>query len=157
MSTNELIVPLLSKTELFGRLAPDVLKACASSFRKTQFAKGETIFVRGDPGTCLYLVVEGRVRLAVATDEGRELSFRHAAGGDVFGEIAMLDGRARTADATALSAVRAYLLERSALQSLWSAHPTILEHLVTVLCKRLRETSSQLEAIALHPLHVSSA
>jgi CRP-like cAMP-binding protein len=157
MSTNSLIIPLLAKTELFARLAPDVLEACAESFRKTQFAKGETIFQRGDLGTCLYLVVEGRVRLAIATEEGRELSFRHAAAGDLFGEIAMLDGGARTADATALSAVKAYQLERNALHALWSRHTAISEQIVTFLCKRLRETSGQLESIALHPLHVRLA
>jgi CRP-like cAMP-binding protein len=157
MSSNELIISLLGKTELFGGLDSDALSVCATSFREVRFGKGETIFVRGDSGTRLYLVVEGRVRLAIATEEGRELSFRHAAAGDLFGEIAMLDGGPRTADATALTAVVATALDRSTLQALWSKHSAIAEHVVTFLCKRLRETSGQLEAIALHPLHVRLA
>jgi len=157
MSTRDLIASLLAKTELFGGLAADVLGDCAGSFREIRFTKGETIFVRGDPGNHLYLVVEGRVRLAVSTNEGRELSFRHAATGDLFGEIAMLDRGPRSADATALSHVVAYSLDRAALHTLWAKHTSISDRIVVFLCKRIRETSGQLESIALHPMHVRLA
>jgi CRP-like cAMP-binding protein len=157
MSSNPVLLPLLARTDLFGGLAADELDACAAAFRQVRFDQGETLFTRGDPGTHLYVVVEGRVRLAVATEEGRELSFRHAAKGDLFGEVAALDGDARTADATALTDVVAYSLERSAFRALWSTRPGISAGVIAFLCRRLRDTSRQLEAIALHPLEVRLA
>src|SRR6516164_1511021 len=91
-------VALLARTDLFGSFSPDELAACAAAFRLLRFNKGALLFARGDPGTHLYLVVNGRVRLAITSEEGRELSFRHAAAGDLFGEIAALDGSPRSAD-----------------------------------------------------------
>jgi CRP-like cAMP-binding protein len=157
MADKGAIAALLSRTELFGGLADEDLKACASAFREARFAKGEALFVRGDVGNSLYLVADGRVRLAIATEEGRELSFRHAVAGDLFGEIAVLDGGVRTADATALTPVLAYSLERSAFRNLWSERPAVSARLIASLCRRLRDTSDQLEAIALYPMHIRLA
>ena len=157
MSDQGVLISLLARSELFGGLTPEELEACAAAFREVRFMKGETVFSRGDLGNRLYLVARGRVRLAVTSEEGRELSFRHAAAGDLFGEIAALDGSPRTADATALTDVTAYALERNALRDLWSARPGISARIMAFLCRRVRETSSQLEAIALHPLEVRLA
>jgi CRP-like cAMP-binding protein len=157
MSAKHSLVPLLVRTDLFGGLSPEEVEACAAAFRELRFKKGEMVFARGDPAARIYLVIEGRVRLAVATEEGRELSFRHAVAGELFGEIAALDGSPRTADATALTDVVAYALERQALRDLWSTRPGISAGVIACLCRRLRDTTSQLEAIALHPLEVRLA
>jgi CRP/FNR family cyclic AMP-dependent transcriptional regulator len=156
MSSN-ILVPLLSQTDLFAGFAAEELAACAAAFRRVRFNKGALLFTRGAPGTHLYIVIEGRVRLAITNEEGRELSFRHAATGDLFGEIAAIDGSPRTADATALTEVTAYALERNAFRELWSIKPGIATGVIAFLCSRLRATSSQLEAIALHPLEVRLA
>src|SRR5262245_22073034 len=148
------IAQLLADTQLFGGLAPDDLTACAERFRTAHFDKGALLFARGDPGTHLYLLAEGQVRLATATAGGRELSFQVAVTGDIFGEIALLDGWPRSAEATALTPVTAYLLERSAFRELWSRHPSITDAVVSFLCRRLRDVSDKLEAIALYPLEV---
>ena len=157
MSAKNNLVPLLAGTDLFVGLSPEELAVCAAAFRELRFKKGEMVFARGDPAARLYLVIEGRVRLAVTSEEGRELSFRHATAGELFGEIAALDGSPRTADATALTDVTAYALERQTFRDLWSTHPGISAGVIAGLCRRLRDTSSQLEAIALHPLEVRLA
>jgi CRP-like cAMP-binding protein len=157
MSNNEVIVALLSRTELFGGLAAHDIVACAASFHVVHFDKGVTLFGRGEPGNHLYLVAEGRVKLAIANEDGRELSVRVAGPGELFGEIAALDGSPRSADAIALTPVVAYSLERHALRTLWSTHSEIAAALMGFLCRRLRETTSQLEAIALHPVDVRLA
>lgn len=157
MSAKDVLIPLLVRTDLFGSLGREELEACAAAFREMRFNKGELVFARGDPGTRLYIVVEGRVRLAVASEDGRELSFRHATAGDLFGEIAALDGSPRTADATALTDVIAYALERQAFRDLWSRRAAISAGVIGSLCRRLRDTSNQLEGIALHPLEVRLA
>ena len=75
----------------------------------------------------------------------------------LFGDIAALDGRPRTADATALTRVIACILERNAFRGLWSTRPGISAGVIAFLCRRLRETNSQSQAIALHPLEVRLA
>jgi CRP/FNR family transcriptional regulator, cyclic AMP receptor protein len=157
MSAKDVLIPLLAKTDLFGSLEPKELEACAAAFRDVRFSKGEMVFGRGDPGVRLFLVVQGRVRLAVTSEEGRELSFRHAAAGDLFGEIATLDGSPRTADAVAITDVTACALERSALRHLWTTREGISAGVIAFLCRRVRDTSTQLEAIALYPLEVRLA
>lgn len=157
MANAEPIIPLLMRTDLFGSLDKVYVEACAAAFHEIRFAKGETLFARGEMSSRLYLIAEGRVRLAVMTDEGRELSFRHATSGSLIGEIAALDGEPRSADAQALSDVFAHSLERNALTGLCAAHPAIMTALVRFLCRRVRDTSSQLEAIALYPIETRLA
>lgn len=157
MANTEIIVPLLMRTDLFGGLDQVYIAACAAAFHETHFVKGQTLFARGERSNRLYLIAEGRVRLAVMTDEGRELSFRHATAGNLVGEIGALDGEPRSADALALSEVRAYSLERNALTELCAAHPAVLLALVRFLCRRVRDTSNQLETIALYPIETRLA
>jgi CRP-like cAMP-binding protein len=157
MASKEKVIALLPQTSLFAGVAADDLRACAAAFVEMQFAKGRSIFVRGDRGTHLYLVEKGRVRLSLSTANDRKLSFRHAGPGDLFGEIAALDGGPRSADATAITAVTAHGLERNAFRALWLARPALATRVVTFLCGRLRETTMQFESIALLPLKVRLA
>ena len=115
------------------------------------------IFARGDSGTRLYIVSEGRVRLSVTNDEGRELTFRHASKAELLGEIAVLDDKERTAEATAITGVVAYEIEQKAFRELCATHPAMCTAVIAFLCGRLRETSDQLVGIALHPLEVRVA
>ena len=153
----EQLLALLAATDLFKGLAAADLGACASRFRQVRFGKGQIVFGRGDAGTHLYLIAEGQVRLAIGTSEGRELSFQIAVSGDLFGEIAMLDGRARSAEATALTPVTAYMLERSAFRELWLTNPTITDEIIAFLCWRIRNASDRLETNALYPMEVRLA
>lgn len=148
---------LLSETALFGSLGEDCCRAVAAEMRDTKFAPGQVIFTRGDEGRDVYLMLSGRVRLSVLTAEGRELSFAHAEPGALFGEIAMIDGGPRTADATAVTKVTAATLSRAGFERLMASHPPIGEAMLQFLCKRIREADQQLEAIALCPIEVRLA
>src|SRR5688572_15722031 len=94
---------LVASTELFRNLSAEDQAFCAGKFRELRFHKSQILFGRGDAGSQLYLVAEGQVRLAIATADGRELSFQIAVAGDLIGEIAVLDGGPRSAEATALT------------------------------------------------------
>jgi CRP/FNR family cyclic AMP-dependent transcriptional regulator len=148
---------LIAGTELFRNLSAADQAFCASRFRDVHFGKGQILFGRGDAGTQLYLVAEGQVRLAIATADGRELSFQIAVAGDLIGEIAVLDGGPRSAEATALTSVTVLAIDRNAFRELWSAHPAIADAVVTFLCRRLRDVSDRLEAVALYPMEVRLA
>jgi CRP/FNR family cyclic AMP-dependent transcriptional regulator len=152
-----LITALLGRTDLFRSLSEADRSAVAAQMHKATFESGQLIFGRGDAGEGLYLVVEGRVRLSVLSAEGRALSFGHAGRGDIFGEIATLDGQARTADATALTRVTTTMLTRSSVKRLMEARPQLAQAAVALLCRRLRATSEQTEAIALHSTQVRLA
>jgi CRP/FNR family transcriptional regulator, cyclic AMP receptor protein len=151
------LIASLSATDLFAGLPETLLDKLAERMRERAFDTGQLVFSRGDDGARLYLVVEGRVRLSVVTDEGRELAFRQAKAGDILGEIAVLDGGMRTADATAIGPVRTMALERKDALDLLRAEPAFAEAIVQFLCRRVRDTSQQLENIALFPIEVRLA
>lgn len=143
---------LLAKTPLYGALDAADRDAVAAEMRETRFDAGQLIFSRGDSGAETYLVAEGRVKLSILTGEGRELSFAQIGAGSLFGEIAMLDGGTRTADATAVTRVAAFLLTRGAWKRVAAERPAVAEAMTRFLCARLREADHQLETIALYPI-----
>ncbi len=157
MSSVDMLVSHLGKARLFASLSAGDLGAIAQGMRPVDFSAGQVIFQRGDPGKELFLVTEGRVRLSILSVDGRELSFAHATSGEVFGEIATLDGAERSADATAVTKVSAMTLSQGALNRLMEASPAVARAVIAFLCARIRDTDQQLEAIALHPIEVRLA
>ncbi|MFC5508049.1 MULTISPECIES: Crp/Fnr family transcriptional regulator [Hyphomicrobiales] len=151
------IAAMLGEAGFFAGLPPQALLDCAAEFREQRFEAGQMLFARGEPGDRLLLVAEGRVRLSVTTEEGRELSMRHAARGELLGEIAVLDGGTRSADAVAITPVLALSLRRAALDQLRARHPELSAGIIAFLCRRLRQTTDQLEGIALYPIEARLA
>ncbi len=109
--------------------------------------RGETLFRRGDPGTGLLLVVRGRIRISVPSSEGRDGVLNLVRAGEVVGEIALLDGHPRTADAIAETDGEVMLLERRDLLHLIEENGALALGLMEVLCEQLRQTSAQVEAL----------
>jgi CRP-like cAMP-binding protein len=157
MTAKDHAIDVLARTALFGALEEADRRAVVQEMRETSFDGGQLIFSRGDTGKDIYLVTAGRVRLSVLTPEGRELSFAHAEPGHVFGEIAVLDGGARTADATAVTKVSALTLSKGALMRLIESRPVVRGSVIRFLCNRVREADQQLEGIALYPIEVRLA
>jgi CRP-like cAMP-binding protein len=157
MIAKDALLEMLGRTPLFGALEEADRKAVMQEMRETSYDGGQAIFARGDAGRDVYLVTTGRVRLSVLTAEGRELSFAHAEPGHIFGEIAVLDGGVRSADATAVSKVTALTLSKGALTRLIEQRAVVREAVVRFLCNRLREADHQLEGIALYPIEVRLA
>lgn len=157
MNAKATLLDLLAQTSLFGALTEADRKAVAQEMREASYGSGQAIFARGDPGRDIHLVTLGRVRLSVLTAEGRELSFAHAEPGQIFGEIAVLDGGLRTADATAVTKVSTYTLSKGALARLIDERAIVREGVIQFLCRRVREADHQLEGIALYPIEVRLA
>lgn len=151
------VATLLGKTAIFGPLGQADRLAVAGQMLKAELRPGQTLFARGDAGRNVYLVVSGSVRLSVFSADGRLLSFKHANAGDIFGEIAALDGGQRSADAVALTRVVAMTLTKEQLDRLIETSPRMARAAIGWLCQRLRDTSAQAEAIALHPVEVRLA
>jgi CRP/FNR family cyclic AMP-dependent transcriptional regulator len=151
------VTDLLARSALFCVLGPAQRSAVAQEMSDVVLGPGQMLFARGDPGNEVYLVIEGRIRLSVLSPDGRELSFAHAVPGDIFGEIAALDGAPRSADATAISPVRLKMLSRAALYHLLTTNAATALAVIKLLCGRLRDVSEHFEAIALHPIEVRLA
>ena len=151
------VAELLKATQLFASLDPSARHAIAQQMRPANFSNGESIFSSGDPGTEIYLVVQGRVRVSALSLEGRELSFHHIERGMVFGEIAALDGGGRTADATAITNVQTMTLSQVALRRAIEQTPALALAAINLVCSNLRRADEQLVAIALHSLEVRLA
>jgi CRP/FNR family transcriptional regulator, cyclic AMP receptor protein len=151
------VAALLSGTRLFGAMPSQPAAAFARRFREERFERGAMIFARGDAGDRLYVVGEGQVRLAIGANDGRELSFQIVGVGDLFGEIAVLDGGTRSAEAVAIAPTVAFHLSRADFEAVQGVHPEVARTVIVYLCQRLREISDKLETLALYPLDVRLA
>jgi CRP/FNR family cyclic AMP-dependent transcriptional regulator len=140
---------LLGACMLFRGLAADEQKALFSRVHLRTYAAGETIFSMGSPGDNMMAVLSGSVRISVPSPEGREVLLAILQGGEVFGEIALLDNKERTADATALSACHLAILERRDVFAVLDRNPQIWPKIVEVLCARLRNTDQHIAELAL--------
>jgi CRP-like cAMP-binding protein len=142
---------------LFGDLAADDIAAVRQLLRRRQFNAGATVFQRGDSADDVYLITSGLLRISVGSADGRELAFRVVGPGEMVGEIGVLDGSRRSADVTALRQSVVLGLGRSALQRLLATRPAIASGIIRFLCARLRDTSEQLEALALQRIETRLA
>lgn len=155
--TPDHLASLLANTELFGKLESSTVEQVANRLHTVQFKRGQTIYARGDAGNALYLIKSGQIRFSVVSGDGRELSVRVARAGEIIGEVAVLDRQPRTATAVALSAVTAHSLSRTDLDRLLLQEPQLARNAIDFLCHRLRDTTDQLESIALYPIEVRLA
>jgi len=135
----------LRRNELLGQLEPDEMDEFLSLARVQLFAANQTIFQKSDPGDCLYAVVSGRVGITTESEGGKAILLNMMKPGDVLGEIALLDGKPRTANAVALEATELLRIDRSDFMPFLERHPGIAIRLMGVLCDRLRWTSDIIE------------
>ena len=98
-------IEALRRCALFAKVGDEALAVCARSLRVRRFRKNETIFHQGDPGDSLFIVESGSVKIVLPSPEGEEGAIiATLSRGDFFGELALLDGGARSATAVALDA-----------------------------------------------------
>jgi len=121
------------------------------------FAAGETIFLMGSPGGSMMAVLSGTVRISIPSPEGREIVLAVLQPGEVFGEIALLDGKERTADARAMTACDLAVLERRDVLEFLGRQPNAWPRVVEVLCDRLRAADLQMAEVAMQQLPVRLA
>ena len=135
---------ILHAHPLFGKLGPGLIERLASYAHTRKVRNGATIFQRGDPGDCLFAVCAGTVRISNRSLDGKDVVFNLIGPGGIFGEIALLDGQERTADAQAVTNCDLMVINRRDFIS--SSRATRARaRLIELLCARLRHTSEQIE------------
>jgi CRP/FNR family cyclic AMP-dependent transcriptional regulator len=117
--------------------------------RVERFGAHQTVLLKGSPGTGMMAVIKGEIRISGPGADGREVIFNMLGPGDIFGEVALLDGGERSADATATTACEVLVIERRNFLPFLERHPPVATKLLIALCAKLRRTTEQVEDLAL--------
>ena len=136
---------IFAQHAFFRGLADDAIDELVARSRIERCRRGKTIFRRASPGTAMMAVLRGSVKICTVSRNGKEAVLNVIGPGQVFGEIAVLDGGPRTADVVALEESEILVLDRRDFMPVVRAHPDLAQRLLEVLCGRLRKTSEQLE------------
>jgi CRP-like cAMP-binding protein len=143
---------LLRAHAIFGGLDPVQIERLGGLAHMSRVPAGTTLFAKGDPGTALYAVAAGTVKIVVPSIDGREAMFTLLHAGEIFGEIALLDGMSRTADAVALTDCELMMIERRDFLTFMHSEPNVAFKLIGMLCARLRSADKYLEEVMLMPM-----
>ncbi len=143
---------LLANCFLFQGLGSEERDQLVSRAHIRRFAAGDPIFRMGAPGSSMMAVLSGQVRISISSPEGKELLLAILHPGEVFGEIALLDGKERSADATAMTACSLAVLERREVMVFLERHPEAWPRIVEVLCERFRENTQHAAEVSLMQL-----
>jgi CRP/FNR family cyclic AMP-dependent transcriptional regulator len=138
---------IMAENFLLGHLSAAELDKLVTYTRIERFRAGRPIFAKGDPGDSMMAVLEGRVKISSPSDEGKEIVLNIIGPGEVFGEIALLDGKERTADAAAMTDCELLVLSRRDFLPFLQRNNDVCLLLLGVLCERLRRTSEQVEDV----------
>jgi uncharacterized membrane protein len=137
-------VTLLEEVPLFSALAEEERALLAAQLDVVTVPAGQKVFSRGDPGGALYLVSAGEVQLSLEDTTGQLVVFETAKRGDFFGELSLLDGEPRSADARATQDTTCLRVDRGDLELLFRRHPASAMHVLGAIGRRLREADKLL-------------
>jgi CRP-like cAMP-binding protein len=148
---------ILARHEFFHGLPSSVVDRLALRSRTVAYQAGTAIFRKGEDGHGLLAVLNGTVKISILSEEGKEIVLNLIGVNEVFGEVALLDGLPRTADASALTDCELLVLDRRDFIPILSEEPAIALKLLEVLSGRLRRTSRQVEDISFIEVRVRLA
>jgi CRP/FNR family transcriptional regulator/CRP/FNR family cyclic AMP-dependent transcriptional regulator len=137
--------PQLDRVAFFSELDAASLQQISQVMRKRTFRASEAIFHRDDPGQVLYVIKEGRVRIRLTSPEGQEVALAVFGPGESFGEMAILDGQPRSADAIAIDKVEVFTLQRLDFVHVVKQHPDIAVAVMKTLSQRIRQGNQMVE------------
>jgi CRP/FNR family cyclic AMP-dependent transcriptional regulator len=138
---------MLQRHYLFGTLSQKHIERLAHSIVEKSLQRGTVIFAKGESGSSLFVICRGTVKLSVPSADGHNAIFNLIGQGSLFGEIALLDGQPRTADATVMTDCILFVIERRDFLPLVREESEIAVKLMEVLCKRIRQTTDQAEGL----------
>lgn len=130
----------LHASTLFSSFDPEALKEIIDSTLLRSFREGDIIVTEGEPGSSLFLIVTGAVKIFTRTDDGGHLPLAELGPGDFFGEVSLLTGKPRTATITAQTLVTAIELDRADVDRIGKSHPEVHEVLDDFYNRRAQET-----------------
>lgn len=143
---------LLARHVLFRTLTPVEIDRILALSAERHFDDGQIIFQKGEEGASMMIVLGGRVLISVLSEEGKELTLNYIEPGGILGEIALIDGRPRSANATAMGPCTLLCILRSEFIPFLKQNSDLAVQLLLVLCEKLRNTSDMMENVGLLPI-----
>jgi CRP/FNR family cyclic AMP-dependent transcriptional regulator len=143
---------VLRKHPYFADLAPEAFDQLCRYAKHSTLKRGAAIFSKGDPGTSLFAVISGTIKISISSPDGRNAILNLIGPGEIFGEIALLDGLARTTDAIANTNCELFTIDRRDFIPFVRSQPELAMKFIELLCTRVRRTSDQVEQIILQNL-----
>ena len=143
---------VLRKHPIFADLEPEAFDQLCRYAKHTTLKRGAALFAKGDPGLSLYAVISGSVKMSISSADGRSAILNIIGPGEIFGEIALLDGGVRSSDAIANTNCELFVIDRREFIPFVRSQPALAMKFIELLCGRLRWTSDQVEQIILQNL-----
>ncbi|MGH7208050.1 MAG: Crp/Fnr family transcriptional regulator [Nitrospiraceae bacterium] len=141
-------VAFLRRVPIFSMLEPKHLASLGEITHHQHYRKGQIIFYRGDPGTAMYLLISGSVKMTLPSDAGSEVIVALLRPGDHFGELAAIDGRSRYVTAVAEETTEVLTIYREKLLTFLRGNAAAALQVSISLCLRLRHVTELLADIA---------
>jgi CRP/FNR family transcriptional regulator, cyclic AMP receptor protein len=132
---------------LFGKLSADEIDTLLHYARVERYPAGEEIYAKGSPGQSMMAVLSGTAKMTSVSRDGKEVVLNIMYPGEIFGEIALLDGGERSADAIAMTDCEILVLNRRDFMPILEKRADICLILLRILCQRLRQTTEQVEDV----------
>lgn len=133
-------------------LSGDLAIELARLARPMKLGSGAILFEAGDPGNGCYAVTDGSLKVSILSVEGDEQLLAVLGPGHLVGELALLDGRPRSATVTALKASEVSFIDKAAFESFADANPAVYRHMLSIVGQRLRQANDVLAARSFLPL-----
>jgi CRP-like cAMP-binding protein len=143
---------VLRKHPIFCDLDSEALDQLCRYAKHATLKRGATIYAKGDPGNSLVAVISGTVKISVSSADGRSAILNLIGPGEIVGEVAVLDGQARTADCTANTNCEIFIIDRREFLPFVRSQPALAMKFIELLCERVRRTSDQVEQVILQNL-----
>ena len=141
----EMTLDAIRSVPLFASLDDEATRELRSLLRTREVATGTALFRAGDDGDAMYLIESGCVRIAVTDDDEKEIVLAELARGDFFGEMAIIDGKQRSADAVIAEDARLAVLSRENFLRFIRNNPLVALEMLSATFSRLRTTDKMLQ------------
>ena len=142
-------IRLLKRVPLFFPLDDDDLEKIRNLCVTQHYVKDQIILIEEEAGNTLFLIQKGRVKVSRISDDGREVILSILEPGDFFGELSLIDGKARSASVTAIEDSEALVLRRGDFLGLLEDYPQISISLMKELAARIRKSDTQIKSLSL--------
>jgi uncharacterized membrane protein len=150
-------VETLRQVPLFESLDTEAANELCELLESLDSKAGAVLFRTGDVGDAMYIIEEGKVRICVRAKDGHEVTLTELESGDFFGEMVLLDGKPRSADARVEEDARLAVLSREHFLSFVRSNPNVALEMLTALANRLRHTDELLRHTATRNVNVEEA
>jgi CRP/FNR family transcriptional regulator, cyclic AMP receptor protein len=142
----QMTIEALRSVPLFASLDDEAAKDLRNLLSDKIVPQNTRLFRQGDKGDAMYLIESGRVRISIHDDDRQEVTLAELAQGDFFGEMSIIDGRQRSADAHVIEDARLAILSRDAFLSFVRSNPHVALEMLSALTDRLRRTDDLLRS-----------